>query len=695
MSSKATILAWILCILMYPLGSIAKELAVAEQAAMIVKTAEKYHYAPKPIDDSFSEVVYKSFLHMLDPYGILFTEESIGELDSYKFAIDDQIKQKSITFLEAATSVYAKQLRIADSLVRQAKTKDVDLSAKDTLWIGGDAVYARRCDLDKKWDRWLRYMVLWSYRSDKDSTDTLGLPSPKETLKFLEDVISREDCRLQKKMIPLGGIDKFTGSSYLRAISLAIDPHTQYLSFADKRQFETDLSKESGSFGIRVNFNIIGEIEIVELMPGGPAWYSNKINEGDVILDIRKTDGSLFDLRCATLSDVEDFLSSIGYKQVIFRIRKKNGQTISVPLKKEILDVEKNTIRSYVLKGSKSIGYIYLPSFYTDFYYGAFFSKGSANDLAKELIKLKSTAIDGIILDLRSNGGGSLREAIRMAGVFIDNGALSITHSRGQDPEILKDNARGTIYSGPLVVLTNSSSASAAELLTGVLQDYNRAVIVGSRTFGKGTIQEVLPVNAGDFDSLSRYKGDPPGWITLTTGSFYRVTGDSHQKVGISPEIELPELFEGAQDREASYDGALEFKNIKKKTYYYPLDSFPISKLKKLSDTRIRGSSAFSLIRKSEELSPKANCSYPIPLAFNSFTEYIRRFDNLEDSLKVDTCPFSAVLPEAIKIKSSMTEQEKTETEDIIRDLQDDIYINEAFNIMNDLIQLSVKKEGN
>jgi carboxyl-terminal processing protease len=314
--------------------------------------------------------------------------------------------------------------------------------------------------------------------------------------------------------------------------------------------------------------------------------------------------------------------------------------------------------------------------------------------MAKELIKLKKTGIDGLILDVRSNGGGALEEAIRLAGEFIDFGALCITHYRGKEPKIIKDMARGTIYDGPLVLITNSSTASASELLAGALQDYNRALIVGTKTFGKGTIQEVVPVNAGDFDSLVHYKGEPPGYIKLTTGSFYRVTGVSNQKVGVVPDVELPELFDYGFEREASYDWALEFAKINKKTYFNPLDSFPAGRLRKLCDDRIRNNAKFGYLKRKGSVVVKINSQYPIPLSFRKFFDYARRLDEMEDSVAVQKCAFTAEVPEYVKAAGSPTDKNKADNEITLRDIKSDLYINETVNIMNDLIRILKSKAG-
>lgn len=685
---KALITALFFSLFIYHSGGMAKGNSVDEQAFMIVKTAKKYHYAPRAIDNIFSELVFESFLRMLDPHGNLFTKKIYHTLETYKHSLDEQIVKKRTTFLDTVTALYAQQLHIADSLINTIKKKKINFTSKDTLWLGGDNVYGEQGHLSRKWEQWVKYMVLWSYQSRADSSNTAKKITKEEAQEILSDVISRETCRIQLKLSSTQKTRELTGKMYLNAVAAAFDPHTTYFSPAEKKQFETDLSTTTGSFGMRIHLNTIGEVEILEVVPGDPAWNSNKINEGDVILDIEKQNGTKMDLRCTTPSGVYDFLSSIGRENTKFKIRKKDGSIISVSLSKEVIDVEKNTIRSFLLKGERTIGYIYLPSFYTNFSYLNYFSQGCANDLAKELIKLRKDAIDGLILDIRSNSGGSIQEALRTAGAFVDKGALCIIHNRGNKPKTIKDNARGTIYKGPLVILVNSSSASASELIAAVLQDYNRALVVGSTTFGKSTIQSIMPVDMGNFDSLSQYKGKPPGFIKITQGGIYRVSGESHQKVGITPDIELPDLFENMQKREAGYDGSLNLKKISKKTYSYPQEPLPISKLKNLSAARLRRNSAFKYLEKIKPMIPETDSRYPIPLEFNAFKKHSNRFEAWEDSLNARGCSTTVTLPSYWEGENSLTDREKEQNQEIMQSISVDLYVNEATNIINDLIHI-------
>jgi carboxyl-terminal processing protease len=667
---------------------IAKEPIVEEQALAILTTAEKYHYLPIAANDRFSRMVFESFINTLDPYGLFFSTGVIDSLKRFTTSIDDEIKQKKTHFLDTVTSIYQKQVRWAERWLNGATEIPYDFSRFDTIWFGGDSTFVDQKRLSRKWELWIKYMVLRSLQTQGDTLNKMTCLAPKIAKIPVKEAVSRELCRIQAKMNHAGGIDGITHALYLKAIAKGFDPHTEYLTPVELEERENELSQTAAFIGIELEMNSVGEIEITGVLPGSSAWHSNKINPGDVILSIRKPDGTLVDLRCVSVMEVQELLESIGFKKVWFKIRNKNGSVVQVALQKEMLDVEENTIHSYLLKGKRKIGYIYLPSFYTDFNLGHYLSKGCANDMAKELIKLKRECIDGLVVDVRWNGGGLLSEACRLAGIFIDQGALTITQKRGKPSEIEKDKARGSIYNGPLVVLCNSYSASASELFLAVLQDYNRGVIVGSKTFGKGTIQSVLPVDAGKFDSLSHYKGEPSGFLTITTGGFYRVSGKSHQKTGIFPDVELPDMFENAITREDSYLNPLELKPLSKKTYFQPGPELPLRKLMIMSSERVNANPVYRFIRTTTAFIPKLNQPYPIPLSFEKFVDYATRSDNWNDSLRERKSVFTA---SPIREKNSQIESVNADSLDraqVIRDLQGDIYINEGYAILSNLIEV-------
>jgi carboxyl-terminal processing protease len=401
------------------------------------------------------------------------------------------------------------------------------------------------------------------------------------------------------------------------------------------------------------------------------------------------------DLRCISIAEVEEFLSGIDYKQAVFKIRKKSGSILNIPLQKELIDVKQNIIRSFILKGSQKIGYIYLPSFYTEFYYDSYFSQGCASDLSKELLKLKNDSISGLILDLRGNGGGLVAEALRIAGLFIDYGGLTITHERGKNPIVQKDDARGTVYDGPLLVLVNSASASASELLASTLQDHNRAIIAGSITFGKGIIQTVIPYDAGNFDSLSLYKGKPATFLSVTTGAIYRVTGISNQCKGVIPDIVLPDLLQKSVLNESTERAALHLDTIIKKVYYYPSTPLPFQELKSNSCKRVKASRAFQFIEKKQLEIPDLHSRYSVPLQVYSFVKFMSNFKEIEDSLAQKDNIYSVTQSQFKKFVSNIPKIEQDEISTTIKEIQSDIYISEAFMILNDVVSISGKVSSN
>jgi carboxyl-terminal processing protease len=679
---------WLIVTLLSFASGASKDLSIAQQVATVVNTIKKYHYKPHPLDDSLSSLIFTLHLKAIDPFGCFFSKDQVQALERFRYQIDDQINKKKSTFVDTVSLIYSQQLLRADSLIDVVKKRGIDLTQKDSICIGGTVQYADNSLQLKKWEQLLRYMVDLSFESQLDSADTISKLTKEKAATLLNDVVEWEKCKVHK-LIGSENIISFIHDQYLKTVANAFDPHTDFLTTDEQLQRRHDLSKTSGSFGIMVDQNIIGEIEIVEILPGSPAWICNKINEGDVILSIKRDDGVTLKLKCTSLSEIEEVLNGINHHQAIFKIRKKTGSIIEVPLKKALIDVKQNIVRSYILKEKSNVGYIYLPSFYTEFYSNNFYSQGCANDLARELLKLKNDSINGLILDLRGNGGGLVNEALRLAGLFIDFGGLSIFHEHGTKPSVQKDDARGSAYTGPLVVLVNSASASAAELLASTLQDYNRAIIAGSATFGKATMQTVIPYDAGNFDSLSRYKGNPEAFLSVTTGAIYRVTGNSNQSKGVMPDIVLPDILEKFVSRESAYASVINLDTIIKKVYYYPLASLPVEELQNRSKKRLHINPMFQLIRKKCVELPDPNKHYTIPLEVDSFLKFMNNFEELKDSLTIKKCSFSAKPPQYLSYVKSLIKSDQEEITRLENEIRSDIYINEAFMILHDWFDIN------
>ena len=680
-------------IIFFGFYSFAQKSNFSNQANMIVKTAEKFHYSPRPLNDEFSAFTFDKFIELVDPTSIFLSTEDIKQLEILKLDIDNEIFSENCIIIEKTSKLLERKLLFVDSLLNTFKLMKIDLNKVDSITINDKNDFVSKKQFTENWTKIIKLQILISWVSNADSIKLLSKPTTDEINKIKNEVITREICRVKSKLNYTGGIEQFVGSSLLSAIAFTYDPHTEYFSIDEENNFSTMLSKDALSYGIEISRNEMGEIEIVGIAPGSPAWKSNLINEGDVILKVKPKNGIEKEFDCLAMDEVEKFVASTDFKEAWFYIRKKNGKNDEVYLKKEKINVEDNIIQSFILEGKQKVGYIYLPSFYTQMDNPEALLGGCANDIAKELIKLKKEGITSLIFDLRNNGGGVMLEAMQLAGIFIDYGALGIMHTKDQEPSTLKDLNRGTIYNEPVIILINSLSASASEFFAAALQDHNRALIVGSKSFGKSTAQDIIPIDAYKYDINTKMNEKPEGFIKLTMSKFYRATGKSHQNEGVVPDIELPDLYDKLDIAERNYKNALPNTNIDKKTYFFPFPALPIEELKKLSQTRIKNDTNFSDVIKYSENIAKQQNKFTIPLQFDKFKKFFNSESNeTENTTKISNNDLYKVKNQNyIKGISSIYNSSVEINEDAMKQIYDDIYIKESYQILNDLMTITKK----
>jgi carboxyl-terminal processing protease len=657
-----------------------------EQALLIVKTAQKYHYNPKPIDSIFSELVFNKTIASLYPNANIFTSEQFQVLQKHKKLLGENILNKNCDFVKELANYFDERLLFTDSVLRNLNSEKIDFSINDSVFLERKkSLYEIRL-LPTDWNTRIKFETLFDFYSFADSTLN------NETLDFSEleeiksQLINRELNRIKSFSTKYGNIQDYVNITYLKSIALAFDPHTNYFTDEEENEFAKSLSKVTFTYGLEIYQNDIGEYQITNIIPGSPAWNSSQINEGDIILSIKLMDGKTQNLEFLNINEVNKIIASDNNNEISFTIRKKNKKEITVDLALEKTEVEENIIQTFILDGEKNIAYIYLPSFYVEMDNINYSINGCANDVARELIKIKNENIDGLILDLRNNGGGSMQEAVDMAGIFIDYGAVGIIDSRDQIPRTIKDHNRGTIFNKPLIVLINNYSASASELFAACMQDHNRAVIVGNKSFGKSTAQEVIPIHNYENNKLIKNE-----WLKLTTASFYRVSGKTHQKIGIIPDIELPNYYSGFEISERTIGGALEFEALNKKTYYYPCDSLPLIELNKLSKNRINADSNFIYIRNINKLINKQDKQYAVPLNIKDFSEYFYsklNYSEIYDYEFIYDTIFHVKDPTYQIPILNLSESRKRTNENSKIAIKEDIIITESFKIINDLINL-------
>jgi carboxyl-terminal processing protease len=462
------------------------------------------------------------------------------------------------------------------------------------------------------------------------------------------------------------GYKEYVANIYAEVIANCFDPHTEFMPKEEKEAFESELSTQGYYFGFALEKNDSNQVQIARVMPGSPAWKSGDLNTGDVIVSIGWEGKTPLMMNETRPEEVSQMLAIPGNQKLALTVRKANGIHKTTFLTKEKMDNEDNNVRGFVLKGTKTIGYIYLPDFYTR-QQGS--GGSSANDVAKAIIKLKKDNIEGLILDVRYNGGGSLLEAIDMAGIFLDYGPVGMLREKSGNTITLKDANRGTIYNGPLAVMINGQSASASEFIAAVLQNYNRAVVVGSNTFGKGSAQQIFQV---DTTGLPGNNTDN-GFVKITTGKFYRVDGTTTQYAGVKPDIVLPDIFDALNYHEAAMPFALPADSIAPNSMYKPMASLPVQLLSQKSAARVTASQHFAAVKKQ------------IAAITGNIKEEKEARLTPSAVLKADINTFDASLVNGNDYLSSLNERWKSK-------INSDIYIEETFNILLDVLTINNHK---
>ena len=687
-------------VLFFSFGVLRAQLPALQQKAIVLKRMiELKHYSPKPVDDSFSRAVFRSVIEEADPRRIYFTAAEFKQLQVFSSSLDDELQGRSWGFFDQFSAVYKNALMRADTLAGKTLQKPFDFSVNETIISSKEDNFNFSADntaLVARWSRRLKLQVM-ARIYDAATLDSAKKISFKDALVSME-AATREKVKLaEKKSIKKildfpGSYDVFVAEMYLNAIASCFDPHTNYFSPQEKEDFQAQLSTEAFSFGIELDENEKGQVVIEVLIPGGPAWKSGELHDGDELLSLQWEGKEAVDMSGASLEEVYEVLDQSSHDRMVFKFRKADGAIVIVLLRKEKIENEENIVKGFMLKGEKKIGYILLPGFYTE--WGNESGSGCANDVAKAIIRLKKENINGLILDVRFNGGGSLGEALEMAGIFIDEGPLSSEKIKDGKQITLKDPNRGTIYDGPMTLMINGQSASASELLAAMLQDYNRAVIVGSDSYGKATAQRTFSL-----DTISNLAepAENKEMVKITIAKLYRLTGGSAQFNGVSPDVILPDAFDALEFREKFSKYALTPDTAKRNSYYKPLPSLPASELAKKSASRIIASDEFGEIKKFIEEGKKVYAvkTRTIPLKWDSFEKWMKENEMDEGILNKEEAPskkFTVENHAGDKELFRYNAYAKEVNEVWLKNISGDIYIEEAFLVLLDLINLQKPK---
>lgn len=560
-----------------------------QAARQLQQKISQVHYAPRICDDQLSETLWEAYLDELDPLRVCFLQEDITALEAYKLELDDALRAGEDRFLQEVLHRYQRGLRRCDSMVKALCALPLDFQQPDHYLDADAPATAWPADLAAQSSRWrciVKERVLsLIFSRHVDSTgyqpaQLARLMAHEATLR--ERVQRRSALRITKRMEEA---QEHVGNTFLKCLALQFDPHTEYFDLGAQQDFMAQLSTQKEGFGLSLQENAGGEVEIDRITPGGPAWKSGRVNAGDVLLSYAPDGGEPVDVQLSSAAEISAKMAESATDSMAFTVRKKDGQVLTVGLRKTILRADENLVKSFVIEGQHKVGYIQLPGFYEDWDQEGGGGRGCAGDVAKELIKLQKEGIEALVLDLRFNGGGSLREATDLAGIFIDGGPLWVARNRENARFTIKDPNRGAAYTGPMLVMVNSASASASEFLSTALQDHGRALIVGSTTFGKATSQSFFP--------LDPTAVEPKDCAKITSHKYYRLTGKSHQFVGVEPDIPLPDPWSRFVEGEGAMPWALQPDTVVKKVYYTPAQQPRLGALKSNSAARCAANADF------------------------------------------------------------------------------------------------------
>lgn len=559
----------------------------AYNAFMVSRMVQKLHVQPRDLNDSLSRDFFNQFLKQLDEENVYFIKEDIQQLAVYRFQLDDEVKQRRAGFLMLVRNLYSKRLQQADSIIDAVGRHPFDFSKDERLTFAEDTSYpAGVAAMHNKLYKRIKLETLYHLLDISDELNEDDKAKYKHefdsaAIDLQKKTISAYKRSIQRIIQSPGGLDQFIADNYCSALASCYDPHTEFFPLTAAENFAGELGSQSFRFGFAIKDDADGGVIINELEPGSSAFKSGMLHKGDKFQTLQWEKQNAIDVSDASAGEVSRILSQSNHEKLTITVKKADGSLRTLTLVKTPIDPDDDArVKSFILKGNKTFGYISLPAFYND---GeeTMANGGCANDVAKEIIKLKKENISGLILDLRYNGGGSVQEAAELAGIFIDAGPVAqIKSSYEEKIFTLKDVNRGTIYDGPLIVLVNGYSASASEMLAAALQDYNRALIVGSPTFGKATGQLVLPLDTAI--NIHEYTGDKKAdyYLKLTTIKLYRINGTTAQFNGVKPDIILPDFLQAKAEREASEPFALPPTIIDANKYYRPYPALQVDALK-------------------------------------------------------------------------------------------------------------------
>ncbi|MEX0812279.1 MAG: carboxy terminal-processing peptidase [Chitinophagales bacterium] len=654
------------------------------------------HYKSVTLNDEYSNHAFDMYIKRTDYNKRFFLNEDIEKLNVYRNKVDDLVKDKSYELFELSIDIMDKRIQQVKTFYPDILKKPFDFERQEFIELDADKKdFANNIkELKERWRKSLKYQTLRKLHTDleqqeKSEVDSIKNKSFKEMEADAREYVRKSQENFFEQLEKLERQDRV--SVYINSLISIYDPHTNYFPPKDKENFDIAISGRLEGIGAQLNQKD-GFIKVSRIVPGSASWRQGELEVGDIILKVAQADDEPVDVVDMRLDKAVQLIRGKKGTEVRLTVQKLDGEIKIISIIRDIVVLKETYARSAILQEEgvdEKLGYIKLPKFYTDFTKTG--GRTSSDDVANEIEKLKKENIDGLILDLRNNGGGSLQDVVKMVGLFIETGPIVQVKARAGAPYIFEDNDPEIQYNGPLLVMVNPLSASASEILAAAIQDYNRGVIIGAKeTHGKGTVQQFVNLDRFLSGDLSEIK--PLGSIKLTTQKFYRIDGRSTQLRGVQPDIILPHVYSYIDIGEKEFDYALGWDEIEALDFNKsPQSNFDIKDLQKSSSKRTKHNTTFNLIEENAQRLKAQNEETLYPIDLKGYQEHQQERKEKSEKFKdINKTPIpglnASVLANTDSLEIANDSSEITRLNIFTEDLEKDAYIYETICIARQMI---------
>ncbi len=662
------------------------------------------HYSQKPIDDELSKAAFDLYLKQLDGQKRFLLKEDIDKLMIFSTRIDDEINRGRLELAAIGARIMALRVAQVKKIANDLTDKGFDLTVNETIETDPEKLdfCKNEQELQERWRKITKFQVLSRYLNlveDQESEQKAAaekketpkdVKTPEQLRKEAREKVSKSNLDFFDRMLKETEQDHY--DRYFNAVTRAFDPHTNYLPPQSKEDFDISMSGSLEGIGATLQEED-GYIKVVRIIPGSASSRQGQLQAEDIILAVAQGADEPVDITDSRLRDAVSLIRGKKGTEVRLTVKKPDGARLIIPIIRDVVQIEETFVKGTVLddaQSEKKFGYIRIPSFYRDFKHN-YDGKGrnSTDDVHRELETLSKAGISGLVLDLRNNGGGALTDAVSITGLFIEKGPVVQVKNRNGRINILSDLDPQIDYRGPIVVLINKFSASASEILAGALQDYNRAVIIGSEhSYGKGTVQTMADLDSNlPFVNLDKYR--PLGAMKVTTQKFYRISGGSTQYRGVVPDIILPDRLRYVEAGEQYVDYSLPWDTIDRTSYSRWSQTDAATQLVGKSLARIKKNQDFNDIVEDAE---RAKARRERTLQSLNI-EVVRKEREKEKNLmtKKGSSPHGhgtmTVDEDERKEKQNLNEKERHE--EWLKDLAEDPYLGESLRVLQDMASTS------